>query len=311
MLPSGRRAAVEYAELPGHSTSLAGQLRPSSVDRLRTVFRRRAVSWLFVASSHVPVASPAREVTVRRAGHRSGPAIRCRPGPGRSSMRTRALQVAPPSSDVAARRRGVPRLCSRSRPSWSAATLFSLGAGTIIRVRAGADQVPERPALAMVIAEGGCRHDLAAGQDHKLLYQPAAERSGVDLDALACRGEDSGDGGLAGRTGGRSLSWAVSLRCCQVSPSSSEKLRSQCWTWSSGRHPGRRLEEARVRSGGVEHKYPAGVHVHQEAWIAVAVEPDAGPHHLLGSNHVRPLSMLRRSRRSIGLGRSSRLGRPS
>ncbi|WP_426990749.1 hypothetical protein [Pseudarthrobacter sp. Y6] len=41
------------------------------------------------------------------------------------------------------------------------------------------------------------------------------------------------------------------------------------------------FEEPGARSGCVEHKDPAGLHVHQEARIAVAIEAAAFPHHLL------------------------------
>ena len=48
-----------------------------------------------------------------------------------------------------------------------------------------------------------------------------------------------------------------------------------------GLQPGHRFEESCARSGGVEHKDPAGLNVNQEARIAVAVEAATRPHYLL------------------------------
>lgn len=150
-------------------------------------------------------------------------------------------------------------------------------------MRAGADQFPERPAIAVVIAERGRGHDLPAGKDHKLLHQPAAEGSGVHLDALPCCGEDSGDGRLAGRNRGPELQLggdpavlpgqAVIIGVAEVA----------VLDVVIGLQPGHGLEEAGAGPGRVEHKNAAGVRVHQEARITVAVEATAGPHHLLPS----------------------------
>jgi len=126
ILPSGRRATVEYAELPGQMTSFAGQVAPLSRERLRTVLRRSAGSWLLLASSQVSVSAMACP-----AG-RGSPSNRAReplsPGSGRPSTAASALQVCPPSPEIAESRRGVARLCSSSRPSLRQTTLFSLGA---------------------------------------------------------------------------------------------------------------------------------------------------------------------------------------
>ena len=75
-------------------------------------------------------------------------------------------------------------------------------------------------------------------------------------------------------------------------------------------HPRCGLEEAGVRPGGVEEEDPSGPGVNQQAGVpesfqSVPVRTTSWP------LQVRPLSVLRRIRRSMGLGRSSRLGRPS
>ncbi|BAS06814.1 hypothetical protein AHiyo4_02360 [Arthrobacter sp. Hiyo4] len=92
------------------------------------------------------------------------------PGSGRSSTGRRALQVAPSSSDIAARRRGVPRLCSRKPAVLECGNLVFVGCEA---VRPGVDELPKRPAVAVVVAVRRSGHNLAAGQDHKLLDQPA------------------------------------------------------------------------------------------------------------------------------------------
>ncbi len=150
-----------------------------------------------------------------------------------------------------------------------------------VAVRPGANELPEGPAVAVVVTVRGGGHDPAAGQDHKLLYQPAAKRAGVDLDTLPRRGEDSGNVRLAGVSRRAEFELGGDPAVLPGQSVVAREAEVAVLDVVIGRNPGHCFEVPGVRSGGVEHEDPAGLHVHQEARIAEPVEASACPHYLL------------------------------
>ncbi|MCY1215989.1 hypothetical protein D9M72_278500 [compost metagenome] len=144
--------------------------------------------------------------------------------------------------------------------------------------RRRADELPQRPGFAVVVAVGGRRQNLPLHQDHVLLDESPGERSGMDLDALPRRREDSGNSEVAagcelelGREPPVPPGQPVVVGVADVAVLDVVVVPR---TFGG-------FEETGAGACRVEHKDPARPGVHQQAWIPVPLKPNAGAHHLL------------------------------